>query len=64
MSDDLQTQWLNQFLGMIKFAQENDFLDEDGSIGFCGSFGAEKISFQFKIEPTNIIPFPKKEQKI
>ena len=68
MSDDQQKeetkiQWLNQFLSLIKFGQENDFLEDGGSFGFCGSFGAEKISFNFKIEPTNIIQFSKIEKK-
>ena len=62
-TEDLQAQWLNSLVQLIKFAQANEFLDKDGGFDLCLSSETEKISIQLKIEPTNIIAFPKKKEK-
>lgn len=63
MSEETEAQWLNSLVQLVKIGQASNFLDENGTFEVCLSSETEKISIQFKIEPTNIVKFPKKEQK-
>jgi hypothetical protein len=55
MSENIEEQWLNSLVQLIKIGQANDFLDENGAFKVCLSSDTEKISIDLKIEPTNII---------
>jgi hypothetical protein len=63
VSENIQEQWLNSLVQLIKIGQANDFLDENGAFEVCLSSDTEKISIQLKIEPTNIIRLPERKQK-
>ena len=63
MSENIQEQWLNSLVQLIKIGQANDFLDENGAFNVCLTSDTEKLSIDFKIEPTNIIRLPERKKK-
>lgn len=63
MSEEAQVQWLNSLVQLVKIGRASNFLDENGAFEACLSSETEKITIELKIEPTNIVKFPKKEQK-
>jgi hypothetical protein len=61
MSDEKegQAEWVNSLINLIKIGQLKNFLDQEGCFNAFLTSDIEKLSISIKIEPTNIISFPK-----
>jgi hypothetical protein len=55
----IKQEWTMAIINLALMGKAQGFLDETGSFDFCVSTDTDKISAQIKVEPTNIIKFPK-----
>ena len=60
IDQELYTNWVNSLVKLTQIGQNNGFLGDEGVFDVCLASDTEKISIFLKIEPTNIIAFPKK----
>jgi hypothetical protein len=54
-----QSEWLNSIIQLVKIGQAKNFLNEEGQFDVTLTSEIEKLTIFIKIEPTNIISFPK-----
>jgi hypothetical protein len=55
----IKQEWTLAIINLAMIGKAQGFLDETGGFEFCVSTETDKISAKIKVEPTNIIKFPK-----
>lgn len=63
MDQELYSNWVNSLLQLIQIGDKNGFMGENKEFALTVSSEIEKITMEFKIEPTNIVGFPIRQQK-